>query len=281
MGKSKFYILLTVLITISLFSTSAILGQCSNSMKEEIFTEEIENESNEISTEEIGPELEEEIDATEVIPINIKEVFEIIIEEKDYLILDVRTPEEYAEGHLEGAKLIPVSELEDKLNEIPKDKPVVVYCRSGRRSATAADILVENGFSQVYDMGGIIDWQEKGYPIIVEKKTVKEFNTITVDEAYKIFISTQDYLFIDVRSEDEYKSGHIEGAIHIPVSEIKNRLDELPIDRPIIVYCNGSGCDRSGRAAKILTENGFTQVYDMVGLGIFEWEEKGYPIIKE
>ncbi|TET48655.1 MAG: rhodanese-like domain-containing protein [Actinomycetota bacterium] len=130
-------------------------------------------------------------------------------------------------------------------------------------------------------MGGILGWKEEGFPVIVEGGAVSAIEFITVDEAYEAFLNDEDYLFIDVRSEDEYKSGHIEGAIHIPVSEIENRLDEIPDDKSLIVYCNGSGCDRSGRAAMILTENGFNQVYDMVGGGIFEWEEKGYPIVEE
>ena len=104
---------------------------------------------------------------------------------------------------------------------------------------------------------------------------------ITVDEAYEIFLNSEDYLFIDVRSEDEFKGSHIKGAIHIDVDEIADRLDEIPDDKLLVVYCNGDNCNRSGKAAAILAENGFDQVYDIGGLGIFEWEEKGYPVIKE
>lgn len=88
-------------------------------------------------------------------------------------------------------------------------------------------------------------------------------------------------MFIDVRSEDEYKRGHVEGAIHIPSTEIAKRLDEIPSDKMIIVYCNGSSCNRSGLASNILVNNGYTQIYNMIGRGIDEWTEKGYPIIYE
>ena len=64
----------------------------------------------------------------------------------------------------------------------------------------------------------------------------------------------------------------------MPVSELEGRLDELPKDKTIIVYCDGVGCSRSGRAAHILIDNGFKEVYDMTGKGIIEWEEKGYPV---
>ena len=121
-------------------------------------------------------------------------------------------------------------------------------------------------------------WVNMGYPIIVETEIVSGFQEISVDEAYQIFTSDKDYLFIDVRSEDEYSSGHIEAAIHIPVSEIESRLDEIPKEKMIIAYCNGSSCNRSSQAANILIENGFDQVYNLGGGGIFEWIDKGYPV---
>ena len=78
---------------------------------------------------------EEVKEISEIIPITPAEVYEIIIEKKDYFILDVRNPGEYAAGHLEGAALIPVSELEERLRELPEDKAIIVYCLSGLRSA--------------------------------------------------------------------------------------------------------------------------------------------------
>lgn len=113
--------------------------------------------------------LSEEELKTQIKNISVDEVYEIISSElkKDFVILDVRTPEEFNQGHIEGAILIPVSELEGRLNELSKDKPIITYCRSGRRSMQAAIILVKNGFSKVYDMGGIDDWIAKDYPVII------------------------------------------------------------------------------------------------------------------
>jgi len=108
---------------------------------------------------------------------------------------------------------------------------------------------------------------------------ISEVNDISVEEVYQIISSNQDYIILDVRTPDEFKEGHIdEGAILIPVLELYNRLGELPKDKPIIVYCDGVGCSRSGSAAHILIDNGFREVYDMTGKGIIEWEEKGYPV---
>ncbi len=82
-----------------------------------------------------------------------------------HLLIDVRTPEEFNSGHIEGAVNIPVDALASRLNEVPSGQPVVVYCRSGNRSAQASNILAQAGYSTVYDLGGIIDWTAQGYPI--------------------------------------------------------------------------------------------------------------------
>lgn len=113
----------------------------------------------------------------------------------------------------------------------------------------------------------------------VEKDVTVNIVSIPVDEAYEAYNSGGDYIFLDVRSEDEYNSGHITGAVFIPVSELDGRLDELAKDKPIIAYCNGSTCGRSERAAETLLENGFGEVYNMAGKGIDEWIDKEYPIV--
>lgn len=84
---------------------------------------------------------------------------------QDHLLLDVRTPAEFAEGHIPGAVNISVESLASRLDEVPQDQTVVVYCRSGNRSATAANILADAGYSSIYDLGGIITWVDQGYPV--------------------------------------------------------------------------------------------------------------------
>lgn len=83
-----------------------------------------------------------------------------IIDSEDVIILDVRTPEEYKEGHIENAVLLPVNDIKDKASEVltNKDAKILVYCRSGNRSATAAKELIQMGYTDVYDFGGIMSW---------------------------------------------------------------------------------------------------------------------------
>lgn len=83
----------------------------------------------------------------------------------DHVLLDVRTPQEFASGHIPGAINISIDELIGRLSEVPQDKPVVLYCRSGNRSNQAAQILDRAGYTQIYDLGGIINWVQQGYPI--------------------------------------------------------------------------------------------------------------------
>lgn len=80
-------------------------------------------------------------------------------------VLDVRTPEEWKEVHIPGATLIPLDQLPDRVKEVPADKPVVVVCRSGNRSATGRDILKKAGLANVTSMaGGVREWANQGLP---------------------------------------------------------------------------------------------------------------------
>ena len=85
----------------------------------------------------------------------------------DAFVLDVREPDEWAAGHIEGATLIPLGELAGRLDEVPTDREVVVVCRSGNRSAQGRDSLLAAGYSDVTSMaGGMNDWIAAGEPYI-------------------------------------------------------------------------------------------------------------------
>ena len=94
-----------------------------------------------------------------------------MIDSKDYgLILDVRTMEEYTGelGHIDGAVLIPVQELKERVGEIEKykDKKVLVVCHSGVRSRKASDLLMQSGFKKVFNIAdGMVGWDSQKYPV--------------------------------------------------------------------------------------------------------------------
>lgn len=106
----------------------------------------------------------EEIARVEMITTSeVKSIIDNYDKNKDVVIIDVRTESEYKSGHLKEAVNIPV----DKISSIEydKDTKIIVYCRSGSRSANAAKMLSEMGYSKVLDMGGIINWE---YEVVVE-----------------------------------------------------------------------------------------------------------------
>ena len=88
------------------------------------------------------------------------------LREEGAILLDVRRLEEWNQGHIPGAVLIPLDELQARISELPVDQDIVIYCRIGNRSALALSILHNTGFSTVYSMtGGINDWIYTGYPV--------------------------------------------------------------------------------------------------------------------
>ena len=92
--------------------------------------------------------------------ITAEEAKEIMDTKEGYIILDVRTQEEYEQGHIPGAILIPDTEINAEVEKVltDKDQLILVYCRSGRRSKLAAEALVELGYTNIKEFGGIIDW---------------------------------------------------------------------------------------------------------------------------
>lgn len=87
--------------------------------------------------------------------------------EQGAFLLDVRTQEEWEEYHAPDTKLIPLDQLADRVDELPRDKEIVVICRSGNRSQDGRDILLNAGFTNVTSMdGGLNDWRSAGYPVV-------------------------------------------------------------------------------------------------------------------
>ena len=92
--------------------------------------------------------------------ISMDEAVTMMAEETDYIILDVRTPEEFAEKHIPNAINVPNENIgNDDIPELPnKDQMILVYCRSGNRSKQASEKLVKLGYTNIYEFGGINDW---------------------------------------------------------------------------------------------------------------------------
>ncbi|MCX9084552.1 MAG: rhodanese-like domain-containing protein [Candidatus Methanoperedens sp.] len=145
----------TLLILVLFFILSVALSGCIDNRK---------SEENKIADTTIS-------EKNTFMNINVTQGKEMI-DRGEVFILDVRRPDEYSNGHIRNSTLlavqdIPAQDLETKLKELPKDSKILVYCRSGSRSVAASNILVNNGFSQVYNMqGGINGWISAGYETV-------------------------------------------------------------------------------------------------------------------
>ena len=102
--------------------------------------------------------------------ISVQETNEKTRSDTDFVLLDVRTPEEFSEGHLANAVLIPIQELSQRLGELAsyKEKKIIAYCRSGNRSGRAAELLGAKGFTVFNMEGGILRWKAAKLPVVDE-----------------------------------------------------------------------------------------------------------------
>jgi len=103
--------------------------------------------------------------AVQPLPAEVSTADALALREAGAFILDVRQPDEWTAGHIPDATLIPLGDLASRVAEVPKDRQVVVVCRSGNRSATGRDVLLGAGYPSVTSMaGGMNDWAAAGYP---------------------------------------------------------------------------------------------------------------------
>lgn len=95
------------------------------------------------------------------------EAYALLKQKQNIYLLDVRTPEEFRQFRLASAQLIPIDQLLQRLGELPKDRPILVYCAVGSRSAQVFSYLARRGYPEVYNLdGGIYAWAQRGYPIV-------------------------------------------------------------------------------------------------------------------
>ena len=103
---------------------------------------------------------------TSVPGIDVSQLRQRLTAEPVPFLLDVREPWEYQEGHVPGAQLIPLGELEQRVNEVPRDRPILAICHSGQRSLAAAGYLQQLGYTSVTNVdGGTAAWVERGFPV--------------------------------------------------------------------------------------------------------------------
>ena len=94
------------------------------------------------------------------------EARKLVEQKKNLFLLDVRSPQEFAQAKMRGSVLIPINEIERRVNEVPKGRPILVLCAVGSRSNLVAGFLVNKGYGEVYNLtDGLVGWYRNGYPL--------------------------------------------------------------------------------------------------------------------
>ncbi|HLP04033.1 MAG TPA: rhodanese-like domain-containing protein, partial [Paludibacter sp.] len=173
------------------------------------------------------------------------------------LIVDVRTVPEYKSGAFPGAVNIPLDDLAARVSEFGDnaDREIIVYCASGGRSAYARRTLMQMGYTNVKNGGGISQMMARKDEILGSSKK---------QEAPQA--NTNEPLVVDVRTRGEFQGGAYPGAVNIPLDDLAARVSEFGdnADREIIVYCASGG--RSAYAQRMLMQMGYTNVKNGGGL---------------
>ena len=90
----------------------------------------------------------------------------LLDQKRNFFLLDVRTPQEFSQAKLKGSVLIPINEIERRVNEVPKNRPILVLCAVGSRSNLVAGFLANKGYGEVYNLtDGLVGWYRNGYPL--------------------------------------------------------------------------------------------------------------------
>ncbi|MEP7325904.1 MAG: rhodanese-like domain-containing protein [Gemmatimonadota bacterium] len=191
------------------------------------------------------------------------------------MVVDIRSAQEFAAGHVAGTINIPLNRSfvtwAGWLIPYTNDFILLAQKRDGGPVARAVRELAMIGLDRVagvFDHKAIEQWSAAGKPLV----TVPELS------AADLGARRPRPVIIDVRGESEWEAGHINGAQHIPLGYLVERMDEVPRDRPVVVHCQGGG--RSHIGTSLLQAQGYQNVSNLTG-GMGAWEAAGLPVERD
>ncbi|MGW8184537.1 MAG: rhodanese-like domain-containing protein [Candidatus Moraniibacteriota bacterium] len=210
-----------------------------------------------------------------------------IINKEDVVLLDIRDSVSFENSHIENSINISPQNFEKTIESLNKDHTIAIIGYDYEKKTDVAAIIKkmkdELEFKNVLALsGGIIGWAEEGNQIISggNKESALDWSKIDyiIPEQLKLAIDNQYPVFIlDTRLNSQYKSGHIPGAVNIPLEEIEKRKSELPISKEILVY--GASTDDDFKASVKLNDLGFLATYTLQG-GFNSWQEKRFDLAR-
>jgi rhodanese-related sulfurtransferase len=198
-------------------------------------------------------------------------------------VIDARNPEEYQEVHIKGAISIPEKKFSEYVGQLPPDKAarLVFYCNGVKcgKSKKAALKAAELGYTDILIYSeGMPVWEERGLPIIAGPDYEKRIETTKISPAdldALIKSGAAAFTVVDVRDREEFREGHIPGAINIPVAEFATQSGVLDKEKKIIAYCNSGG--RSYNAYRKLMKLGYADINQAI---LADWKAAGLPVEK-
>ena len=193
--------------------------------------------------------------------------------EKGAVVVDTRMPYSFGGVHIKDTYSIWLGGVPPFGGWVlPYEKPILLVLEEKEHLDTVVRYLIRVGYDNIAGIlnDGIAAWYIKALPI-------DNFNLISVHDLKSKLDKGEKIVILDVRDKRKWDKGHINGAKHIYVGYLKDKLDEVPKDRPVIVYC---GTSRSANlAASILKKNGYGKVYNVLG-GMTAWKNAGYDVVK-
>ena len=218
-----------------------------------------------------GPPILDGLPGGERIP--VKE-FEQKQKELDAILLDLRRPEAFGGAHIPGSINIGVGPNLSVWAPwvLPYDRPILLIGDATTDMETARRALIRVGLDNAVGSlrGGIIAWLESG-------RDQGHVPQASVQELHEVLEQPGRPLLLDVRSPGEWKTGHIDGAVHISGGDLPKHLTDLPADKPLYVIC-GSGY-RSSIAVSILARSGRTKPTNVDG-GMSAWKNQHFPVVE-
>ena len=201
-------------------------------------------------------------------PVKAKEL--LTGNESKYLVIDLRSAEDYAKGHVKGAVNIPLAQLPQNLDKLPMDKTLMLYCYTGQTSSLAMVPLkyygykvvsISRGFPTVEKSGFAVDTAAVAFTPVAAKPPadakvaaaqaglkdtldalIKQFAAKTLiipgkDVKALVDAGAGKYHIVDLRAADDYSKGYIKGAINVPLATLADAMKSFPKDKTIVLYC--------------------------------------------
>lgn len=280
--------------------------------------EVVEGDDEEVAEEEEADEEEEALDPTEVVWNATKPVMEGVTDGNnilgfgdalemlennpdDYFVIDMRSAEDYGEGHITGAVHIPYNELAGAMDRVPQDKQIFIYCYTGQTSGQAVAAYKAMDFDALSLGGGMnfgwtplelgeetleteanelpeasAQWtpEQEVLQVEIHKHFTQGTNFIVRPDALSEAME-EDIMIIDIRNQEVYDEGHIEDAVFMPWADLAANFDKIPTDKPVYVTCFSG--QTAGQAILNLRLNGI-DAYSLYR-GMAGWNAEEMPVV--